>query len=522
MNQNVLRVVFRTDSGIRMGSGHLMRCLTLANELRAHGAEILFISREHPGNLIARLEDASFSVCRLPAPLDQCECVDDDYAAWVGATVEQDATQTLASFKGTAYDWLVVDHYGLDERWERMLRPAVKKILVIDDLANRAHDCDVLLDQNYFGTVTDDRYSRKIPAHCKTLLGPRYALLQPDYGQFHHLYLPRDGQVHRVLVFFGANDVSDETHKVLIALSHPDLAHLVVDVVLGANHPDAEGIASLVSHRGSTTIYQNIPSLVGLMVRADLFIGAGGSTTWERMSLGLPSLVMSVAENQKEFTRMLAVDGFQFSLVHENKTSPEDWYEAIQALIKQTDELKKISQKARTLLDALGTKRLSRVMFGLKGLGINIRYARATDERLLLDWVNDPIVRKQSFNQAYITEREHAQWFSAKLGNPDCVILIGEDERGLPVGQVRFEINRDLAKAFVDISVDQSLRGLGLSSQLLSKALDTWIMLEPKFRVVAEVRDENWPSQQLFKKLNFTEVPSCRVSVKMFELINVR
>ncbi len=521
MNQ-CIRVAFRVDSSQQMGSGHLMRCLTLANELKRRGAEILFISREHPGHLITRLKEASYSICHLPAPPEPEVCAPDDYAAWLGVTIEQDAAETLAALNGQTYDWLVVDHYGLDIHWEQRVRAAVGQILVIDDLANRRHDCDVLLDQNYYGATTEARYKRWMPTDCKGLFGPRYALLQPEYTTLSHLFLPRDGHIYRVFVFFGASDLDNQTGKLLEVLSHPDLDHLVVDVVMGANHPNPEGIVAMVDKRPRTTLHQHLPSIAALMVRADLFIGAGGATTWERMALGLPSLVISVAENQQEFSRVLALEGFQFTLPSGSTASSSEWHEAINLLVKKPGIVHPVAQKSKKLVDGFGTNRVASILIGLNAFSLKLRRACQADESLLLQWVNDPDVRKQSFHQDVVREHEHAQWFSEKLKESDCIIFIAEDERALPVGQVRFEVNRKRAEAFIDISLDRSLRGQKLSEKLLSQALNQWMALEPDVRLFAEVRDENRASQRLFTKLQFIPIPSTRNGSTKFELINQR
>ena len=513
-----MKIAFRTDSSSSMGSGHVTRCLTLANELRYHGADILFICREHPGHLIRKLKECHFSVCILPKPTHLFLSTDDDYAAWRGVTVEQDAQETLAALEDQAYDWFVIDHYGLGQSWETQVRKRVKNILVIDDLANRDHDCDILLDQNYFCGSTESRYTGRVPSACKLLLGPHYALLQPEYAQLRALMPERDGQVCRVLVFFGGSDLSNQTAKVLVALSYPHLTHLAVDVVIGTNHPDFKGIVSMAAGRLRTMIHQDLPSLAGLMARADLFIGAGGSTTWERMSLGVPSLVISVAENQKESTHILAVEGYQQLLSREEMASPLEWHNTIVQLLKEPSVVRKISQKAKKIVDGQGARRLARLMFGTKGLNIKIRHACLDDEALILEWANDRDAREQSFHQNRISEHEHARWFAEKINDPDCIFFVAEDQTGLPVGQVRFDINRIQAEALISISLDRSLRGFGLSQQLLSKALEKFRSVELNIKIIAEVRDENWPSQQLFTTLQFISVPSRRINSKAFEL----
>ena len=514
-----IRIAFRVDSSIKMGSGHLMRCLTLANKLREYGAEICFVTREHSGHMIGRLDEASYSVCTLPPPLEDQAGYSDDYAEWLGVTQDQDAAETITALNGQDYDWLVVDHYGLDIQWEARLRPLVKNILVIDDLANRLHDCNVLIDQNYFGATTETRYKKWVSNYCKRLLGPRFALIHSDYALMRNYSFSRNEVTQRVLVFFGASDQANHTKKLLEALNHPDLMDLVVDVVIGVNHPDPASIASMVLKRAGANIHQNLPSLINLMVRADLFIGAGGATTWERMALGLPSLVISIAENQRQFTHILTENGFQFSPPSGSLATTEEWSEVILYLRKNPLLVKQVVNKVKELVDGQGVARVVRIICGGSNMTLNIRYAEQKDEGLLLEWVNDTEVRRQSFCQEQVHAEKHAKWFSAKLSDPNCIIFIGEDETG-PVGQVRFEIDTARTEALISISIKSSLRGMGLSSKLLNTAMNKWMLLEPNIKLVAEVRDENTASQLLFIKLKFTQAPSRRTGSKLFEFVN--
>lgn len=354
-----MRVAFRVDSGLVIGSGHLMRCLTLGDELRRRGLEIVFICRDHPENLIHRLESAEYQVCRLSIILEGGICPD-DYATWVGASQEQDVSEMQAILSSESYDWLVVDHYGLDIEWEKKLRSIVGKILVIDDLANRNHDCDVLLDQNYFGEKTRVRYQGLVSSACKSLLGPQFALLEPRYPMLRGILPESEGKVYRVLIFFGSSDFTEEICKVLVALSSPELSHLVVDVVVGSSVDAIEKIKGKISLRPMTTFYQNLSSLSGLMTRADMVIGAGGATTWERMCLGVPSFAMSMAANQQEVTDALFEDHLQ--LVMHKLNSALDWQQAIYRFINTPDLVKKISRNARQLVDGYGCVRVASLM----------------------------------------------------------------------------------------------------------------------------------------------------------------
>ena len=301
-------ILIRCDASLLIGSGHVIRCRTLARELQRRGAEVCFLCRRQPGDLIGLLEQ-EFQVLALPEqPLVACEGLEgsDLYGAWLGCTQEQDAAQCLevlavAGINGIS--WIVADHYGLDASWEEQLvaglpgTDAGPKLLVIDDLADRPHQADLLLDQNFFGEATHQRYQDLVPPQCRQLLGPHYALLGPEYAQLHPLVVPRT-ELRRVLVFFGGVDPSNLTGRALEALMDPALADLAVDVVLGLQSPHRQAVAELVARRPHTTLHGPLPSLAGLIARADLAIGACGATTWERVCLGLPSLVVAIADNQ--------------------------------------------------------------------------------------------------------------------------------------------------------------------------------------------------------------------------------
>jgi UDP-2,4-diacetamido-2,4,6-trideoxy-beta-L-altropyranose hydrolase len=293
-----MNVFFRVDASNLIGTGHLMRCLTLAEALRVQGAETRFICREHPGNMIEHLQKQSMPVKVLPTPIQPLNVSHaEDYAAYLGVTKTEDAEQTVEALDGDRPDWLIVDHYGLDADWEQRLRPHVARLMVIDDLANRSHDCDLLLDQNRIDGGTDS-YQGLVPENCCILLGPRFALLKPEYAAYRRTLRPHDGEVRRVLVFFGGSDRHNMTALALEALCASEFAHLEVDVVVGANNQYCVQLEQQAISRPLTCMYGPRPHLADLMSQADIAIGAGGATTWERMCLGLPSLVITLAKNQ--------------------------------------------------------------------------------------------------------------------------------------------------------------------------------------------------------------------------------
>lgn len=305
-----LRIAFRTDASVQIGTGHVMRCLTLADALRMHGAECLFICRPHTGNLLDLIAQRGHRAVALPplatdATLPQ---VGPAHAHWLGTGWASDAADTRQALGGEPVDWLVVDHYALDAQWEQALRPACQHLMVIDDLADRVHDCDLLLDQNLGRTAAD--YSSLLPGNATTLVGPQYALLRPEFARLRAESLARRAspQFKRLLITMGGVDKDNTTGSVLEALNTcilpPDLH---ITVVMGPHAPWLRQVqAQAIQMRCSTQVFVGVNDMARLMTDSDLAIGAAGSTSWERCCLGLPTIQLVLAENQKEAAAALA------------------------------------------------------------------------------------------------------------------------------------------------------------------------------------------------------------------------
>ena len=294
-------VVFRTDASAVIGSGHVMRCLTLASALRSQHVNATFICRAQDNDLCDHIESQGFAVARLSTPTSATVKTDAwiPYSDWLGAPWQVDVDQSRAAIAllGEKPDWLVVDHYGIDARWEQELRTVATRCMVIDDLADRAHDCDLLLDQNVVADMLT-RYALRVPSPCVQLLGPEFALLQPMYAQLHACIEPRKGAVQRIFIYFGGIDSHNMTGRTLSACRLLDNPEIEIDVVISSASPCAQTVREQAAGACNVRIHTNLATLAPLMARADIAIGAGGATTWERLCLGLPSLVITVAENQ--------------------------------------------------------------------------------------------------------------------------------------------------------------------------------------------------------------------------------
>ena len=359
-----MKVAIRVDSSLAIGSGHVMRCRTLARELRLRGAKIQFICRKQHKDLSDLLINDKFSVALLPEYISTNRTQQDsEYLQWLGVSQELDAEETLKAVEYFHADWMIVDHYGLSDSWEVLLRPSVAKIMAIDDLANRRHDCDILLDQNWFGSAEESRYIGLVPKTCTKLLGPRYALLEPEYHISRSTLNAYSGEIRRIIVYFGASDDTNVSAVVAQALIRAELDDIELDFVIGANYQHAQCIRSILDRRKNTTIHTALPSLADLMSRADLMLGLAGGTTWERATLGLPALVGAITENQQIQLQPLKSKGLIFCIPSDQIQSVDYWTEKIISLRNNSSTLIDSSNSARQLTDGRGAIRVANIMY---------------------------------------------------------------------------------------------------------------------------------------------------------------
>src|SRR5262245_35818927 len=317
-------VIVRADASATIGTGHVVRCVTLAEALRRRGRSVSFVCREQRGHLCDLIEERGFAVHRLRDHRGHA-------AGW-----EDDAEQTCAAISGSGEkpEWLVVDQYALDGKWEGALRESVGRIMVIDDLADRGHDCDLLLDQNLVEQM-HRRYLGRVPQACTTLLGPEYALLQPAYAELHGRVRPREGSIRRILIFFGGSDADHLISLSLSAFLSLNRTNIQVDVVMGSESSSTDSVRQQAATHPNGHLHGKMPTLAPLMGGADLAIGAGGATTWERLCLGLPSLVVTLAENQRPIAEALSRRGLIRWLGHMDNVTETAIATALEELIRQ-------------------------------------------------------------------------------------------------------------------------------------------------------------------------------------------
>lgn len=500
-----MKVAIRADASASIGTGHVMRCLNLARELRRRSAEVVFVHRQQCGNLVEMLE-REFTVYKLPkVPLKVSRADTDLYNYSNEDTNAQviDADQTLRCLDQFKPDWIIVDCYDLSTGWEERLRQGMR-VLVIDDLANRAHDCDMLVDQNWFGVNTTGRYQSLVPKGCKVALGPNYALLRPEFGHLHRILPTNKGVLRRVLVSFGGMDRTNQTGKTIEALSGGELEHLAVDVVVGPNFPHIVEIEKMLNHLPGSTLHRSMPSLAALMLYADLAVGGSGVTMWERCCLGLPSIVVSVTDEQVPICKALAVSGAVRYLGQAEQVTASQLRANLVEILTNKEFLLQGSRCGRQITDGLGTLRVASMIAGLQ-YPVLLRPASEPDECLLLRWANDQSSRDNSFPQDLIDRKSHHVWFTEKLLQPESEIFIAEMTDGMPVGQIRFDRQRN-GDTLVDVSVDSDFRGLGIGAQIIVEGRNAIQKIWPGVTIMAEVFDDNGPSKTSFLNAGFHKV----------------
>ena len=310
-----------------------MRCLTLASAFSKYGLQSTFVCKQHPGHLCELIEKRGFPVVKLPVTEAGFSRSKVSHASWLGSPVRADAESTRAAIEhaNRRPKWLIVDHYALDHQWETVLRPTVDQLMVIDDLADRMHVCDVLLDQNFFLNL-GQRYIDKVPPDCVMLLGPKYALLQTIYAELHAQTDPKVA-VRRMFMFFGGADTENLTGRAISAFQKLGRSDIHLDVVMSEGGESYEATKRQISGHSNICLYGALPSLAPLMHKADIAIGAGGATTWERLCLGLPSIVISLAENQEEVSKNLAAGGLIRYLGDKTGVKEDDIYQALVVLV---------------------------------------------------------------------------------------------------------------------------------------------------------------------------------------------
>jgi len=477
-------IAFRVDASSRIGIGHVMRCLALADELRSRGARTRFLSRPLPDALAAAIQARGHQLSTLPD------------ATGPDLDPEEDAVAAMEALADVpAWDWLVADHYGIDARWETRARGAARKILAIDDLADRRHEVDALLDQG-LRPAGARHYRDLVPPSCRLLAGPAFSLLRREFrappGPI------RDPKRFRVNVCFGGTDPGGMTLRALRALEIWNDFRVDVDVIVGSASPHRQDVADACGKLPRTTLHVDPANVAELLGRANLGIGAGGAMSWERCRMGLPSVVVSVAPNQRPNCQALAAARVAVDLGDMEGVAPEALVSLIGDLAWRPGLLERMGRRAAALVDGRGAERVALLL--LPG-PIQFRRARPEDARLAWTWRNHPSTRRFSVDSAPVPWSTHQRWWAGSVSSGRRILLVacsGESDLGV----LRYDL--DGSTATVSIYLDPGLAGLGLGCVVLREGT-AWIASNAPSvdRIHAVILPENVASIRSFVAAGF-------------------
>jgi UDP-2,4-diacetamido-2,4,6-trideoxy-beta-L-altropyranose hydrolase len=471
--------IFRVDASPGIGSGHVRRCLVLAEALAADGWSVAFACCAGTKEAVPSLARSGFACCVVSA--------------------EHDGLDALRDLVADRCDLLVVDHYGLDARFEHACRSLAKTILVIDDLADRPHDCDVLVDQTPGRQASD--YTGLMPGNCTILAGSQFALLDPRFRQAREqLGAPAD-QMRRVLVSFGGTDPAGATVRALEALAVAKL-RAAVDVVLGTDNDNMGRIRQLAAELDPPAmVHVSVDDMASLIAQADMAIGAGGVSALERCCLGVPSITVTIADNQRKLADQLAQAGVTENLGPLTALSVRDFADAVARLASDSARRREMRAEALAIADGLGVARVraacSPTLLAKDGGPVQLRLATMADAGLMLKWQSTPGIRAHSRNPEAPGPAEHTRWMQNKLADPCCifhVILHG----GRPVGVLRLDRQADGAyEISILVAAEAQNKNIGGAALELAKRL------LPDAVIRAVIRADNAASIRMFERAGY-------------------
>ncbi len=455
-----MKIVIRCDASVAIGTGHVVRCLTLARALAERRHQVSFVMRDLPGNMCDRVAAAGFAVHRLPAPNAPYDPGPGTpvHAVWAAVPAREDAEQTVAALHGETQDWIILDHYAFDAEWEFRVREACVRLMVVDDLADRPHLCELLTDQNLGRHRAD--YNGLLPDACRRLIGPQFALLRPEFASQRAAVLadrPRRG-LNRVIIAMGGIDAPNATVTVLATLPQG----LEITVVMGSAAPHLDAVRALAAQKGARVLVDT-PDMADLMGWADVAIGGVGGSAWERSALGLPTLMVVLADNQAPAAAALAATGAAVLIGRAEDAGLAAALHAALADLAAPGALGAMSAAAAGLCDGGGAPRVLRA---LEAAPMHLRPATLVDAKRIWNWrqASDSRLFRSGANPDW---PDHAAWFDRALADASRRLYIAETA-GRPVGHLRLDCTGD--SGTVSLVIDPDYRGQGMAVRMLAAA----------------------------------------------------
>jgi len=477
-------LIIRVDASTKIGSGHLMRCLALAQAWKDAGGEVTFVTACRDEGLLQRLRDEEFDIKLLSS-------------AYPDTTDWNSTRDILAGHPGA---WVVLDGYHFDGVYQRKIKEAGHRLLVVDDNAHLKHYyADIVLNQNLHA----EKLNYSCESYTRLLLGTRYVLLRREFLAWNKQHRKIPKVARRVLVTLGGGDPENNTLKVIHALQEVEIPDLEAIVVIGASNSHTCVLEQSVKQSCiPIRLVRDAKDMPELMAGADMAVSGGGSTAWELLFMGTPSLFLIVADNQCYTAEYIENQGFGKNLGLAQNLSTESLTEAIISLAKDSNLRATISRKSRQIVDGQGAQRVISFTKSLRTDKLKLRPATFEDCRLLWEWANEPAVRDASFSTALIPWEEHVNWLRRKVSESGChhyiIVLRGND---CPIGQVRFDSSGNEAE--IHVSVASNFHGHGYGSQAILIASKHLFRETVITRIYANIKPDNGNSVRAFTKAGF-------------------
>jgi len=481
-------LVIRADASSRAGTGHVMRCIALAQHWQGSGKKVTFLSHQPGTSLRQRIASAGIDL----VPLEETH------------PHETDLATTCSLLQKLDSPCLAVDGYHFDSEYQQAVRQAGHRLLVIDDTAHLpSYHADKLLNQN----IHAQQLAYAVDDDTELLLGPRYALLRPEFLSWKDWQRETPKVAHRILVTMGGSDPDNATLKVIQALRETRLPSLEAKVVVGPANSHLKAISEAAGGSdGSIQVLENVSDMPSLMAWADMAVSAGGSTCGELAFMGLPALLLVLAENQVDVTAGLHRAGSAIDLGNQTLVTSEELADAIALMLNDEPQRHSMTKSGRALVDGLGANRVVQTVSsgGDKGVSVDnliLRPVVYEDWEMLLSWRNDPITVANSTQSRAVPADEHRIWLKGKLANPKCAMYVAEVGKR-PVGHLRFDIGFDTEGKYAEVSVviAPGARGQGRGTELLRKGC----LEAVAHRYIAFIKPENQASVRAFFKAGFS------------------
>lgn len=482
-----MTLFIRADATTQMGTGHVMRCLALAQAWREKGGGVVFLSHCESQALQNRIIDEGFNLIPIKNPYPD----------------PSDLIQTLQAFKGhgpcfkpSTLTWLVLDGYHFTQEYQKVVRSAGIRLLVIDDMNYLPHyHADILLNQNIH--ALDLRY--QCDEDTAILLGSRYVLLRGEFLKFRDFKREIPAVAKNILITMGGSDPQNVTLKVIQAIKSMDAPRLAIKVIIGPSNPDSGAIRKAMLHAlCPMLLVQNATNMGELMAWADIAVSGAGSTCWELAFMGVPSITVVLAENQEHVAAFLCEAG---AVVNAGRSTPIEttgFVTQLKGVIEDQEARRLMSECGLDLVDGNGTRRL---LLKMCNPDVNLREARTEDCHMIWEWANDPVARSLSFSSKPIPWAQHADWFSGRIAEPRCLHYISHDRSGTAVGQIRFDIDGE--RAVVSVTIAPNYRGQGYGRQVIRLGVGEVFNNTSLKSIYAYIKPDNESSLRAFVASGF-------------------